>query len=134
MSTAHVANAGIVSGAIRVAQRLPLATIQANVEPVSGAFAAPARDQTELLYDDGYEIGMRRRIASYGPFQDRVVSFGGVLVSHEVGTAIMNAQAAAAVRVSLPLAVEAERNVAVYESNQALMGTAQVVTEIGLRR
>ena len=59
MSTAHVANAGIVSGAIRVAQRLPMATIQANVEPVSGAFAAPARDQTELLYDDGYFIQSR---------------------------------------------------------------------------
>ncbi len=134
MSTAHVANAGIASGAIRVAHRLPLATVQENVEPVSGAFAAPARDQSPRFYDDGQEFDTRRRTAPYGPFQDRVVSFGGVLVSREVGTAIMHAQAATAARTALPLAAEAERNVAVYEFNQALMGTAQVMTGIGLSR
>ena len=62
MSTAHVANAGIVSGAIKLAQRLPLATVQENVEPVSGAFAAPARDQTPRFYDDGREFDTHRHL------------------------------------------------------------------------
>jgi hypothetical protein len=134
MSTAQVANAGIASGPIRVAQRLPVATTLEPVEPVIGSYAAPARDQTPRFADEGHEYDNRRRNSPYGPFQDRVVSFGGVLVSREVGTTIMQAQAATAARAVLPVAVEAERNVAVYEFNQALMGSAQVSTSIGLSR
>lgn len=134
MSTAQVANAGIASGPARVAQRYPVASTLDPVEPVVASYAAPARDQTPRFADEGYERDHRRRNSSYGPFQDHVVSFGGVLVSREVGTAIMHAQSAAASRGALPAAVEAERSVAVYEFNQALMGTAQVSTNVGLSR
>ena len=63
-----------------------------------------------------------------------MVSFGGVLVSREVGTTIMQAQATTASHVAPPFAVEAERGVAIYEFNQALMGAAQVITNIGYGR
>lgn len=134
MSTAQVANAGIANGPARIAQRFPVSASFEPVEPVSGSYAAPARDQTPRFADDGQGYDNHRRGSPFGPFQDRVVSFGGVLVSREVGTTIMQAQAASAARVALPVAVEAERNVAVYEFNQALMGSAQVVTSIGLSR
>ena len=134
MSTAQVANAGIVGGATRVAQRLPVATTLETVDPVSESYAAPARDQTPGFRDDGHELDHRRRRQFHGPFQDRVVSFGGVLVSREVGTAIMQAQAATASRNVLPNPVEAERNIARYEFNQSLMGAAQVLTSVGLSR
>lgn len=134
MSTAQVANVGVASGPTRVAQRFPVATTFEAVEPVVGSYAAPARDQTPRFADEGHEHDGRRRNSPYGPFQDRVVSFGGVLVSREVGTAIMHAQSAAGSRNALPAAVEAERNIAVYEFNQALMGSAQVLTSVGLSR
>lgn len=134
MSTAQVANAGIAQGPARIAQRFPVAASFEPIEPVTGSYAAPARDQTPRFADDGQEYDSRRRNSPYGPFKDRVVSFGGVLVSREVGTTIMQAQAASAARVALPVAVEAERSVAVYEFNQALMGTAQALTNVGLSR
>jgi hypothetical protein len=134
MSTAQVTNAGISSGPTRVARRYPVEANFDPVEPVIGSYAAPARDQTPRYADDGQEFDNRRRNSSYGPFQDRVVSFGGVLVSQEVGTAVMHAQSAAASRGTLPVAVEAERSVAAYEFNQALMDKAHVLTSIGLSR
>ena len=103
------------------------------VDPLSGAYAPPARDQTPRFEDDT-DDSMPRRRRRYAAYQDRVVSFGGVLVSREVGTAIMQAQAAAAARTVSPVAVEAERSIAIYEFNQALMGSAEVTTDIGLSR
>ena len=134
MSTAQVANAGIVSGPTRVAQRLPVASTFETVEPIVGSYAAPARDDNPHFVDDRHGFDDRRRQTPYGPFRDRVVSFGGVLVSREVGTAIMHAQSTAGSRSALPPAVEAERNVAIYEFNQSLMGRAQALTNIGLIR
>jgi hypothetical protein len=136
MSTAQVANSGIVGAAARISQpRSAIASSLQSVEALSGTYAAPARDQT-LGFDDDQEdfAPQRRRRRHVGQFQDRVVSFGGVLVSREIGTAIMQAQAASSAR-SAPLeAAEAERGVAIYEFNQALMGTAEIATDVGISR
>ena len=136
MSTAQVANSGIVGPTARIAQpRGAVASSMEFVDPLSGAYAPPARDQTPGFDDDQEDFAPpRRRRRNGGPFQDRVVSFGGVLVSREVGTAIMKAQAANSLRNVSPLAVEAERGIAIYEFNQALMGTAEISTDVGMLR
>ncbi len=136
MSTAQVANTGIVGATARVSQsRSAVASSMDFVDSVSGTYAPPTRDQTTRFDDDDYDFEQpRRRRRQGGQFQDRVVSFGGVLVSREVGTTIMQAQAAQSLRNASPLAVEAERGIAIYEFNQALMGTAEISTDIGMLR
>lgn len=136
MSTAQVANSGIVGAAARISQpRSAIASSMQSVEALSGAYAPPARDQTLGVDDDQEDFApQRRRRRQAGQFQDRVVSFGGVLVSREVGTAIMQDQAASFARNLPPAAVEAERGVAIYEFNQALMGAAEIATDVGLSR
>lgn len=135
MSTAQVANSGIVGASARISQpRYAVASSSDFVDPVSEAYAAPARDQTPGFDDHADFETPRRRRRQAGPFQDRVVSFGGVLVSREVGTTIMQAQAAQSLRGGGLLAADAERGIAVYEFNQALMGAAQVPTDVGLTR
>ncbi len=106
------------------------------VDPLSNAYAPPARDQTPGFEDEHRDdfSNSRRRRRQGGQFQDRVVSFGGVLVSREIGSTIMQAQAAHTSRVVSPMAVEAERGVAIYEFNQALMGMAQATTDFGIMR
>jgi hypothetical protein len=130
MSTAQVVNSGISGVAARASQaRYAVSSSFDSVGSLSGAFAPPARDQTPgFEADDASFETPRRRRRHAGPFQDRVVSFGGVLVSHEVGATIMQAQAAQSLRNASPLASEAERGVAVYEFNQALAGTAQIMS------
>ena len=133
MSTAQVANSGIVGASPRIQlHRNPVSTSYEYVDALGGAYASPPRDEWHRFDDesDGFDTTSRHR-RHRGPFQDQVVSFGGVLVSREVGATIMQAQAAQAAHVAPPFAVEAERGVAVYEFNQALMGAAQVVTNVG---
>jgi hypothetical protein len=55
-----------------------------------------------------------------------------VLVSREVGTAIVQAQAAHSGTPPTVYPAEAERNIAVYEFNQSLMGAPQVTTSVGV--
>jgi len=135
MSTAQVANTGITGAASRVAQpRYPVASLSEFVDPLAGAYAPPTRDQTTGFDDQEEFASPRRRRRQGGPFLDHVVSFGGVLVSREVGTTIMQAQAANSARIHSPMAAEAERGIAIYEFNQALMGAAEVPTDVGLMR
>ena len=135
MSTAQVANSGIVGAAARAAQpRYVPASSTGYVDAAAGAFGPPPYDQTPVFdADQDYFAAPRRRRSQGGPFQDRVVSFGGVLVSQEVGTAIMQAQAHAALE-ALPHGVEAQRRIKVYEFNQSLMGATQVTTDVGIMR
>ncbi len=136
MSTAQVANAGIVGPAVRISQpRNAVASLSEFVDPISGSYAPPAHDQARG-YDDFEEFDTtpRRRRRPAGPFLDNVVSFGGVLVSREVGTTIMQAQAAHSARTPVRGGVEAERNIAIYEFNQALMRAAETSTDIGMLR
>ena len=136
MSTAQVANSGIVGPTARIAQpRNAVASSIPYVDALAGAYAPPARDQTPGFEDEGEEFSTpRRRRRHGGPFQDHVISFGGVLVSREVGATIMQAQAARSARTGTPMAAEAERGIAIYEFNQALMGAAEISTNVGLLR
>jgi hypothetical protein len=121
---------------MRISQpRNAVASLQQFVDPLSGAYAPPPRDHS-LGFDDDQDdfAAPRRRRRSSGHFLDHVVSFGGVLVSREVGTTIMQAQAANTARVPARAPVEAERGIAIYEFNQALMGAAEASTDIGLVR
>lgn len=133
MSTAQVANAGMVGGGSRIAlPRHAIASSMEYIDPVGGAYAAPPRDQWHRFegQNDDFDTHPRRR-GYHGPFQEQVVSFGGVLVSREVGAAIMQEQATHTSHAVPPVAAEAERGIAIYEFNQALMGAAQVVTNVG---
>ncbi len=132
MSTAQVANSGIVGSTTRMAHaRGAVASSMQFVDPLAEAYAPPARDQARN-FDEDHEGGDFRRRRRSSPYQDHVVSFGGVLVSHEVGATIMKEQAATSLRGATPLAAEAERGIAIYEFNQALMGAAEVSTDIGM--
>ena len=134
MSTAQVVNSGIVGTASRMSQARGVASSMPFVDPLAEAYAPPARDQARN-FDEDHEGGgdfRRRRRSNYQ--YDQVVSFGGVLVSREVGATIMQAQAALNARSVSPLAAEAERGIAIYEFNQALMGSAEAVTDVGIAR
>ena len=133
MSTAQVANSGIVGTASRFQVRSPVASSMQFVDPLAEAYAPPARDQARNFDEEaeGGDFRRRRRSSSY---HDHVVSFGGVLVSREVGATIMQEQAAVAARNLSPLGAEAERGIAIYEFNQALMGAAEAVTDVGMGR
>lgn len=134
MSTAQVANSGIVGASPRIPlSRHAVASSFEYVDSLGGAYASPPRDQWHRYEDEGeagFETNSRRR-GYHGQFQEHVVSFGGVLVSREVGTTIMQAQASHTSSVTPPFAVEAERGIAIYEFNQALMGAAQAITDVG---
>jgi hypothetical protein len=134
MSTAQVANTGIVGASPRIPlPRNGIASSFEYVDSLGGAYASPPRDQWHRFDDDTepFDTNPRRHGRHRGPFQEQVVSFGGVLVSREIGAAIMQVQAAYTANIPPPVAAEAERGVAVYEFNQALMGAAEVVTNIG---
>jgi hypothetical protein len=133
MSTAQVINSGIVGPVGRAVHPRGAASSSGFVDPLAEAFSTPARGQARE-YEEDFDSGdhyLRRR-RRYTPYQDPVVSFGGVLVSREVGATIMQVQASLAGREPALLGAEAERGIAIYEFNQSLMGAAQVVTEVGL--
>lgn len=133
MSTAQVANTGMVGAGTRIAlSRGPVASTYEYVDSLGETYASPPRDQWHRFDDEAAPFeDMPRRRGHHGRFQDQVVSFGGVLVSREIGAAIMQVQAARSANVVPPFGLEAERGVAVYEFNQALMGAAQAITSVG---
>jgi hypothetical protein len=131
--TAQVANTGIVGSTSRIApSRQAVASSSEFIDPMTGAFAPATHDQASRFddTDDNFETPRRRR--RYNPYQDQVVSFGGVLVSREVGATIMKEQAAQAARGGFNFGNDAERSIAIYEFNQSLMGVAEAVTDTGV--
>src|SRR5882672_9348689 len=105
--SAQVSNLALVGSAARLSRALSVAgSARQQVDGVEGSSAAPARDQAQG-YDanaDRYDLASRRR---YGPPLDNMITFGGVLVSREVGSMIMQIQA---LNGSFPLPpVEAEK-------------------------
>lgn len=133
MSTAQVVNSGIVGTASRIAQaRNGVASSMPFVDPLAETYAPPTRDQARNFDEDAEGGDFRRRRRS--SYQHDQVSFRGVLVSREVGATIMQEQAAAAARNLSPLGAEAERGIAIYEFNQALMGSAEAVSDVGMSR
>ena len=131
MSTAQVSNAGIVGSASRISTpRASSASGSEYVDPVAGAFAPPTQDQASR-FDDADSLETPRRRQRYNPYHDQVVSFGGVLVSREVGATIMKEQAAVQARGGLNVGNDAERSIAIYEFNQSLVGVAEAVPDDG---
>jgi hypothetical protein len=131
--TAQVANTGIVSSTSRIApSRRAVASSSEFIDPMSGAFAPPTHDQASRFDDTNDNFETPRRRQRYNPYQDQVVSFGGVLVSREVGATIMKEQAAQAARGGFNFGNDAERSIAIYEFNQSLMGAAEAVTDNGV--
>jgi hypothetical protein len=133
MSAAQVSNSTLMSPASRVAAaRGSRMSSLESVETIDTQFATRGRDdfgrRDEL---DDFEAPRPRRLR--GEFQQQVVRFSGVLLSREVGTTIVQAQVAATRQGAVtPSVGEAERNIAMYEFNQSLMGTPEVTTEIGM--
>jgi hypothetical protein len=133
MSTAQVANATMASPAVRaLGARGNVATHYQSIDEIdTGAMAARGRDEPRYA-DDYEEFDVGRRRQRRGEFQEGVVNFAGVLITREMGTAIMQAQAAVSTAEALISPTQAERNVAVYEFNQSLMGTPVATTSVGL--
>jgi hypothetical protein len=131
--TAQVANTGIVGSPSRIAQpRHAVASASGYVDSMFGAFAPATHDQASLFNDGEGSFETPRRQRRYNPYQDQVVSFGGVLVSREVGATIMKEQAALAARGGLIFPGDAERSIAIYEFNQSLVGVAEAVTDASI--
>jgi hypothetical protein len=133
MSTAQVANTGIVGTSPRIPlSRNAVSSSFEYVDSLGETYASPPRDQWHPFEDDSESFDtLPRRRGHRGRFQDQVVSFGGVLVSREVGATIMQAQASHTANTAPPVAAEAVRGIAIYEFNQALMGAAQIITSVG---
>ncbi|TAK98590.1 MAG: hypothetical protein EPO08_18715 [Rhodospirillaceae bacterium] len=123
--SAQVANVAMVGSAARLSRALSVAgSARQQVDGIGGSSAAPPRDGAQR-YDgssDRYDSGAARR--NYGPLQDNLITFGGVLVSREVGATIVQLQALG----SFPLPpVEAEKQIANYEFAQSLVGPAEAM-------
>lgn len=133
MSTALVATNALAPAQSRVAQaRLGSATSFDYIDPLEESLN-PRSSEHAVRYDErwqDYQPGQRRQSQTFPYYPIR---FGGIYVSREVGAAIMQAQ----IQSSQPHNVsptEAERNIRVYEFNQALAGTPEAVTDIGVTR
>jgi hypothetical protein len=133
MSAAQVANATMSSSISRVAlARGNASSSRDPIDAVDTDFAARGRD-TYARSDELDDFESPRQRRRRGEFQEEVVRFSGVLLSREVGTAMMQAQAMTSRLGPGAVSVQdAERHVSLYEFNQALMGVPEVTTQTGI--
>jgi hypothetical protein len=133
MSTAQVANATMSSPAVRALNaRGSVATHYQNVDEIdTGSMAARGRDEPRSA-EERDDLEVLRRKPRRGEFQDGVINFAGVLITREMGVTMMQAQASASTAEALISPTQAERNIAVYEFNQALMGTPVAAVNVGV--
>lgn len=133
MSTALVSSTTLAPATARVSSvRVGNATSFSYIDALGTSVGARPGDQS-VRYDERWSDLHQHEQPGYGQQRDRTVRFGGIFVSREVGTAIMQAQAQA----SLPKASsipEAEKQIRVYEFNQSLVGTPQATTSVGVAR
>ena len=132
MSTALVVNTTAASPAARVANaRASVASSIHTVDAIdTESFAARGRDQAHPqdereAFDSSHS---RRRFSN----REQFASFGGVMVSRDVGTAIVQAQAALGGQSHVANPHEAERQISIYEFNQSLMGAPEITTDVGV--
>ena len=134
MSTALVSSTALAPATARVASvRVGNATSYSYVDPLETSVGARPGDQS-VRYDERWTDLQGYDQAGHGQQRDRSVRFGGIFVSREVGTAIMQAQAQQASRPQSSTVPEAEKQIRVYEFNQSLMGTPEAVTSVGVAR
>ncbi len=132
MSTALVASTSYAPATARVSSvRVGSSTSFDYVNPLGDSLGAKPGDEA-VRYDERW-ADLHPDQPGYGRQRDRTVRFGGIFVSREVGTTIMQAQAQA----SLPKAKsipEAEKQIRIYEFNQSLAGTPKATTSVCLAR
>lgn len=133
MSTALVSSTTLAPATARVSSvRVGNATSFEYVDPIGTSVGTRPGDQS-ARYDERWEDLRGQGQQGYGRDQDRSVKFGGIYVSREVGTAIMQAQ----IQASLPKTSsipEAEKQIRVYEFNQSLAGKPEASTGVGIAR
>ena len=134
MSTALVTSTTVAPATARVAQtRVGNATSFDYIDQLENSTGARPGDQT-VRYDERWQDYQGEQ-PDLPQRRERSVRFGGIFVTREIGTAIMQAQAQAySTAGAAKSGVEAERNIRTYEFNQALMGTPEVVTNAGITR
>ncbi len=113
--TAQVANIALSGSSARYT-RIGGASARQMVDGIEGSAAAFGRGRASQYVPFDSNDASRQ-----GEFQDQVVSYGGVLVSLDVGTTIMQAQALNGLTPTAP--GDAERQVANYEFTQSLSGS-----------
>jgi hypothetical protein len=135
MSTALVSSTTLAPATARVAQaRVGNATSFSYVDPLENSLGTQAGDHA-IRYDERWQDlrGQEDHPSRQGR-REQPTQFGGIFVSREVGTAIMQAQAQASLPKAKSSASEAEQHIRIYEFNQSLAGTPEVSTTIGLSR
>lgn len=133
MSTALVSSTTLASATARVASvRVGNSTSFAQVDPIGMTVGTKPGDQS-ARYDERWEDLRGQEQPGFSEERERTVRFGGIFVSREVGTAIMQAQAQASLPKSSSIP-EAEKQIRIYEFNQSLAGTPEASTSVGLSR
>lgn len=133
MSTALVASTTLAPATAKVAStRVGNATSFTYVDPLETSLGTRPGDQS-VRYDERWSDLQGGQQQSFGPPDDRSVRFGGIFVSREVGSTIMQAQAQSSLPKpnSIP---EAEKQIRIYEFNQSLAGTPEAATGVGVSR
>lgn len=134
MSTAQVVNSLVASPASRITPMRggSVATSYQSVEALDTHLAARGRDDFRR-FDDMEDFEATRPQFRQNYSHDYAVRFSGVFLSQEVGTTMVQAQAAFSRAAAPTLAAsQAERNIAQYEFNQSLMGVPEVTTTTGV--
>ena len=134
MSTALVSSTSLAPATARVAQaRVGNATSFTYVDPLGNSLGTQSHDHA-IRYDERWQDLQGQQDQPRQGQRHIPVQIGGIFVSREVGTAIMQAQAQASLPQGKSSASEAEHHIRIYEFNQALAGTPEVSTNIGLTR
>jgi hypothetical protein len=135
MSTATVINSNVAATTHRVSSIRgggSGATSYKSVDAIETDFAAQGREDFRA-FNDTDDFDFSRPARRGRTYADQVVRFSGVFVTREVGTTIVQAQAAYSRQAGPTITPsQAERNVAEYEFNQALMGAPEVATNVGM--
>jgi hypothetical protein len=133
MSTALVSSTTLAPATARVASvRVGNATSFGQVDALGTTVGARPGDEA-VQYDERWKNLRGQEEPAFGQERDGNIKFGGIFVSREVGTAMMQAQ----VQASLPKSSsipEAEKQIRVYEFNQSLAGTPEASTSVGIAR
>jgi len=127
--SAQVSNLTMAGSATRLSRALSAAgVVRQQVDGVESTGAAPARDEAGRFEDYGQRYQPAPSPRRPEGNVERFMTFGGILVSREVGATMMQTQAMNGFFPPLPS--EAVRQIANYEFAQSLMGPPQVMPSL----
>ncbi|MFL2771578.1 MAG: hypothetical protein ACJZ9F_11275 [Rhodospirillaceae bacterium] len=134
MTTALVSSTSIAQATVRVAQaRVGDSTSFSFVDPLENTLGSQPGDHA-IRYDERWEDLNRRDRRPRQGWRDQPFHFGGIYVSREVGATIMQAQEQGSLPQGRLSASEAQKHIRIYEFNQALVGTPEAITTVGISR